>query len=157
MCGIAGIMSVTGRPVMEEELRAMCAAMIARGPDDEGVYLARPIGLAMRRLSIIDLHTGHQPVCNEDRTVWVVLNGEIYNVLGWSTRVLCSPLVDTTPYVRIDGRTHPIADVLVFSTFMDEKVPDVTHSFASDIAVRAHIPVIVPGQETPLCTQRCST
>lgn len=79
MCGIAGIMSVTGRPVMEEELRAMCAAMIARGPDDEGVYLAQEAGLAMRRLSVIDLHTGHQPVCNEDRTVWVVLNGEIYN------------------------------------------------------------------------------
>jgi asparagine synthase (glutamine-hydrolysing) len=79
MCGIAGIMSVTGRPVMEEELHAMCDAMIARGPDDEGVYLAQEVGLAMRRLSIIDLHTGHQPVCNEDRTVWVVLNGEIYN------------------------------------------------------------------------------
>ena len=57
----------------------MCAAMIARGPDDEGVYLAQEVGLAMRRLSIIDLHTGHQPVCNENRTVWVVLNGEIYN------------------------------------------------------------------------------
>src|SRR6266540_426296 len=79
MCGIAGIMSVTGRPVLEEELRAMCAAMIARGPDDEGVYLGQGVGLAMRRLSIIDLHTGHQPVCNEDGTVWVVLNGEIYN------------------------------------------------------------------------------
>ena len=58
MCGIAGIMSVNGRPVLEDELRAMCAAMIARGPDDEGVYLDRGIGLAMRRLSIIDLHTG---------------------------------------------------------------------------------------------------
>lgn len=79
MCGIAGIISMTGRPVLEEELHAMCAAMIARGPDDEGVYLASNVGLAMRRLSIIDLHTGHQPVCNEDGTVWVVLNGEIYN------------------------------------------------------------------------------
>ena len=77
MCGIAGIMSVNGRPVLEDELRAMCAAMIARGPDDEGVYLDRRIGLAMRRLSIIDLHTGHQPVSNEDGTIWVVLNGEI--------------------------------------------------------------------------------
>ncbi len=79
MCGIAGIMSVNGRPVLEEELRAMCAAMIARGPDDEGVYLDRGIGLAMRRLSIIDLQTGHQPVSNEDGSIWVVLNGEIYN------------------------------------------------------------------------------
>lgn len=79
MCGIAGIMSLAGRPVLEGELRAMCAAMVARGPDDEGVYLGREIGLAMRRLSIIDLETGHQPVCNEDQSVWVVLNGEIYN------------------------------------------------------------------------------
>jgi asparagine synthase (glutamine-hydrolysing) len=79
MCGIAGIMSVNGRPVLEEELRAMCAAMIARGPDDEGVYLDRGVGLAMRRLSIIDLQTGHQPVTNEDGSIWVVLNGEIYN------------------------------------------------------------------------------
>ncbi len=79
MCGIAGIISMNGRPVLEEELRAMCAAMVARGPDDEGVYLGDDVGLAMRRLSIIDLDTGHQPVCNEDGTVWVVLNGEIYN------------------------------------------------------------------------------
>src|SRR5687768_7566030 len=79
MCGIAGIMSANGRPVLEDELRAMCAAMIARGPDDEGVYLDRGIGLAMRRLSIIDLQTGHQPVSNEDGSIWVVLNGEIYN------------------------------------------------------------------------------
>ncbi len=79
MCGIAGIMSVNGRPVLEEELRSMCAAMIARGPDDEGVYLDRGIGMGMRRLSIIDLQTGHQPVSNEDGSIWVVLNGEIYN------------------------------------------------------------------------------
>jgi len=79
MCGIAGILSLNDRPVLEEELRAMCAAMVARGPDDEGVYLDRGVGLAMRRLSIIDLQTGHQPVCNEDGTVWLVLNGEVYN------------------------------------------------------------------------------
>lgn len=79
MCGIAGIMSLNGRSVLEGELRAMCAALIARGPDDEGVYLDRGIGLAMRRLSIIDLQTGHQPVSNEDGSIWVVLNGEIYN------------------------------------------------------------------------------
>src|SRR5262245_22220501 len=79
MCGIAGIMSLSGRPVNEEELRAMCAAMVARGPDDEGVYVNHGIGLAMRRLSIIDLQTGHQPVSNEDGSIWLVLNGEIYN------------------------------------------------------------------------------
>ncbi len=79
MCGIAGILSINGRPVFEEELRAMCAAMIQRGPDDEGVYVGHHVGLAMRRLSVIDLTSGHQPVSNEDGTIWVVLNGEIYN------------------------------------------------------------------------------
>jgi asparagine synthase (glutamine-hydrolysing) len=79
MCGIAGILSCNGRPVYEQELHDMCAAMVHRGPDDEGVYVNPDVGLSMRRLSIIDLASGHQPVSNEDRTVWVVLNGEIYN------------------------------------------------------------------------------
>jgi asparagine synthase (glutamine-hydrolysing) len=57
----------------------MCAALVSRGPDDEGTYVKDGAGLAMRRLSIIDLETGHQPVSNEDGSVWVVLNGEIYN------------------------------------------------------------------------------
>jgi asparagine synthase (glutamine-hydrolysing) len=81
MCGIAGIMSFDGKPVSLEELREMCAALIHRGPDDEGFYLGKGkgVGLGMRRLSIIDLQTGRQPVHNEDGTVWVVFNGEIYN------------------------------------------------------------------------------
>jgi asparagine synthase (glutamine-hydrolysing) len=79
MCGIAGIIRWDGRPVAERDLRAMCGAMSHRGPDDEGIYLAGGVGLGMRRLSIIDLDGGQQPVANEDRTVWVVFNGEIYN------------------------------------------------------------------------------
>ncbi len=79
MCGIAGIASLDGRPVEMEELRSMCAALIHRGPDDEGFHLGEGVGLGMRRLSIIDLGTGRQPVRNEDGTVWVVFNGEIYN------------------------------------------------------------------------------
>jgi asparagine synthase (glutamine-hydrolysing) len=81
MCGIAGIMSFDGKPVSLEELQEMCAALIHRGPDDEGFYLGKGkgVGLGMRRLSIIDLQTGRQPVHNEDGTVWVVFNGEIYN------------------------------------------------------------------------------
>ena len=79
MCGIAGIVSHKHQAVDVEELRAMCAAMVARGPDDEGTFVKDGAGLAMRRLSIIDLDTGHQPVSNEDGSVWVVLNGEIYN------------------------------------------------------------------------------
>src|SRR5213594_1364513 len=79
MCGIAGIVDLDGGPVGEEQVRAMCAVMRHRGPDGEGVYLAPGVGLGMRRLSIIDLGTGDQPVRNEDGTAWVVFNGEIYN------------------------------------------------------------------------------
>src|SRR5215469_10966279 len=79
MCGIAGIFSRGGRPVYEQELHDMCTAMVHRGPDDEGIYLGPDIGMGMRRLSIIDLASGHQPVSNEDKSIWVVLNGEIYN------------------------------------------------------------------------------
>src|SRR5438034_6482971 len=79
MCGIAGIASLNGRPVDVDEARVMCRALVHRGPDDEGIYLGRGVVLGMRRLSIIDLATGDQPIRNEDGTVWVVFNGEIYN------------------------------------------------------------------------------
>lgn len=79
MCGIVGILGFEGRPVGLAELRRMCSAIAHRGPDDEGFYLAPGAGLGMRRLSIIDLETGRQPVRNEDGTVWAVFNGEIYN------------------------------------------------------------------------------
>jgi asparagine synthase (glutamine-hydrolysing) len=57
----------------------MADAIQHRGPDDEGYYRSGPLGFGFRRLSIIDLNTGHQPICNEDETVWIVFNGEIYN------------------------------------------------------------------------------
>ena len=79
MCGIAGIVRWNQRPVREHEIRAMCGAMIHRGPDDEGIYLGDGVAIGMRRLSIIDLDNGHQPVSNEDGSVWIVFNGEIYN------------------------------------------------------------------------------
>jgi asparagine synthase (glutamine-hydrolysing) len=79
MCGIAGIVRSDGRPIDTGELTDMCHVMVHRGPDDEGVHVGDGIGLAMRRLSIIDLHNGHQPVANEDQSIWVVFNGEIYN------------------------------------------------------------------------------
>ena len=79
MCGIAGIVRWDGRPVLEHEIRDMCGVMVHRGPDEEGIYLADGVALGMRRLSIIDLAGGQQPVSNEDGSVWIVFNGEIYN------------------------------------------------------------------------------
>jgi asparagine synthase (glutamine-hydrolysing) len=77
MCGICGKIDQDG--VTHEELLRMANTLIHRGPDDEGFYLNGAIGLGHRRLSIIDLDSGRQPICNEDRTVWIVFNGEIYN------------------------------------------------------------------------------
>jgi asparagine synthase (glutamine-hydrolysing) len=80
MCGIAGVMKFRESARVEPAtLRAMCAAMVHRGPDDEGVYVDGRVGIGMRRLSIVDLAAGHQPLSNEDGTVWIVFNGEIYN------------------------------------------------------------------------------
>jgi asparagine synthase (glutamine-hydrolysing) len=79
MCGIAGILNFDQRPALEENVRAMCDAMVHRGPDDAGYYVGGRVALGMRRLSIIDIAGGHQPVHNEDRSIWVVFNGEIYN------------------------------------------------------------------------------
>lgn len=78
MCGIAGVFCDRSTP-SERTLEQMTECLIHRGPDDEGVYRDGPVGLAHRRLSIIDLSTGHQPIFNEDETVGVVFNGEIYN------------------------------------------------------------------------------
>ena len=79
MCGIVGIMNRTGKPVSLDELQRMCDAMTHRGPDDNGYYLGETVGMGMRRLSIIDLDSGRQPIHNDDLSVWVVFNGEIYN------------------------------------------------------------------------------
>lgn len=80
MCGISGILNFDkNKPVRQEELRPMVASMVHRGPDDEGFYINRNVGFGFKRLSIIDLHTGHQPLSNEDGKVWIVFNGEVYN------------------------------------------------------------------------------
>jgi asparagine synthase (glutamine-hydrolysing) len=80
MCGIAGQFFLDGLQAVDPALiQRMTDAIAHRGPDGEGQYVRGPIGLGHRRLSIIDLHTGSQPMCNEDGTVWIVFNGEIYN------------------------------------------------------------------------------
>src|SRR3954452_16684585 len=93
MCGITGFVSRSARADARSLLGRMNTALVHRGPDDAGYFLhpdcqetpgrsssASPqVGLAMRRLAIIDLATGHQPITNEDESCWIVFNGEVYN------------------------------------------------------------------------------
>lgn len=82
MCGIVGQFNFNDIPIKRELLIKMRDELIHRGPDDAGVFINKNIGLGFRRLSILDLSAaGHQPICNEDKTVWIVFNGEIYNFL----------------------------------------------------------------------------
>src|SRR4029077_5143145 len=103
MCRLAGTVRWDGRPVVEDEIRAMCRMMVHRGPDEEGVFLGEGVALGMRRLSIIDLNGGQQPICNEARTVWVVFNGEIYNY-----RELRAELLQRGHILRTDSDTETI-------------------------------------------------
>jgi asparagine synthase (glutamine-hydrolysing) len=80
MCGICGILYLdASQPVDRSILATMNRQIVHRGPDDDGFFVEGSVGLAMRRLSIIDLKTGHQPISNEDENIWIVFNGEIYN------------------------------------------------------------------------------
>jgi asparagine synthase (glutamine-hydrolysing) len=80
MCGIAGQFNFQRRePVERETIVRMARSIAHRGPDDEGFFIAGPVGLGFRRLSIIDLAGGHQPMSDAEETVWVIFNGEIYN------------------------------------------------------------------------------
>jgi asparagine synthase (glutamine-hydrolysing) len=79
VCGITGIVRSDGAPVNRELLARMNRTIRHRGPDDDGFYFGDGVGLAMRRLSIIDVQSGQQPIHNQDRTAWIVFNGEIYN------------------------------------------------------------------------------
>ena len=80
MCGICGVFEYgSGSPVDPSEIDRMTDQLVHRGPDGRGTYINGPIGLGHRRLSIIDLGDGQQPMCNEDGSIWVSFNGEIYN------------------------------------------------------------------------------
>src|SRR5579864_9460107 len=79
MCGIAGAVNSEPGGVDAATIRRMCQSIVHRGPDDEGIFVKEGAGLGVRRLSVIDLAGGHQPVFNEDKTICVVYNGEIYN------------------------------------------------------------------------------
>ncbi|GAC1527250.1 MAG: asparagine synthase (glutamine-hydrolyzing) [Chloroflexota bacterium] len=79
MCGICGFINEDGAPANQAFLQIMADSIRHRGPDDDGYFTQGPVGLGMRRLSIIDLAGGHQPIANEDDTIWIVFNGEMYN------------------------------------------------------------------------------
>lgn len=117
MCGIAGkLNNDKDKQVAAGAVRAMCQTIVHRGPDDEGIYVDGPVGLGMRRLSIIDLSGGHQPLSNEDGTVWVVFNGEIYNYR------------DLRP--NLEARGHRFAtssDTEVIVHLYEEYGPDFVH------------------------------
>lgn len=81
MCGIAGQLNSHKKPADKRLVQRMAQALAHRGPDGEGFYFGENVGLAHRRLAVIDLKTGHQPMTNEDKSLWLVSNGEIYNFL----------------------------------------------------------------------------
>jgi len=79
MCGIAGVVDLQARSVGPSLVRRLCDVLVHRGPDDEGYHIKGPVALGQRRLAILDLAGGRQPMSNEDGTVWITFNGEIYN------------------------------------------------------------------------------
>jgi asparagine synthase (glutamine-hydrolysing) len=102
MCGIAGFLLRNGE-ARTVDVRAMTDVIRHRGPDDEGIYADGPCGIGMRRLSIIDLSTGHQPISNEDGSVWVVFNGEIYQY-----KELRQELIDRGHQFRTNSDTETL-------------------------------------------------
>ena len=81
MCGIAGILDLKGGTVSPNILKKMISTVHHRGPDDYGIYIDNSAGLGHARLSIIDVHSGRQPMCNEDGSIWITFNGEIFNYI----------------------------------------------------------------------------
>lgn len=79
MCGISGFINLNGYTVDKRILKTINDTLVHRGPDDEGYFIHNNVGLAARRLSIIDLTSGHQPISNENGSIWITFNGEIYN------------------------------------------------------------------------------
>ena len=104
MCGICGIVSARG-PADPDRLARMSAKLLHRGPDSDGVFVDGPVGLAARRLAIIDLETGDQPIANEDGTVHVVQNGELYNYP--ELRGELERAGHTLPHARRHGGARP--------------------------------------------------
>jgi asparagine synthase (glutamine-hydrolysing) len=124
MCGVAGIFDARGEGrATSERVGGMTAALAHRGPDQKGLYLDNHIGLGHARLSIIDLATGAQPIHNENGTVWIVLNGEIYNYRELKTRL------------EIRGhRFYTATDTEVLLHLYEDKGPDCVHELNGQFA-----------------------
>lgn len=113
MCGICGIFQFNGQPVLRQKLEAMNKEMTHRGPDDEGYFIQGNFGMAMRRLSIIDIEGGHQPIFNEEKTIAVIMNGEIYNYLELRSEL-----------IRSGHRFSTSSDTEVIAHLFEEKGAD---------------------------------
>jgi asparagine synthase (glutamine-hydrolysing) len=124
MCGIAGIFEFR-KDVRADRtaIRRMCDVMVHRGPDDEGFYNDGPCAIGMRRLSIVDLATGHQPISNEDGSLWIVFNGEIYNHLALREQLIAR---------GHDYRTHSDTETIVhlFEEYGEDCVQHLRGMFA---------------------------
>src|SRR6185436_4396709 len=124
MCGLAGILRLSAKAApRREELAEMIARLHHRGPDGAGFHQDEQIGLAHARLSIIDLEGGWQPIHNEDKTVWVVFNGEIFNY------------VELRPQLEAQGHrfyTHSDTEVIVhlYEQYGDDFVKHLNGQFA---------------------------
>jgi asparagine synthase (glutamine-hydrolysing) len=124
MCGIVGRLNTDRTKAVEPGLiRAMCGTLVHRGPDDEGIHVDGPVGLGMRRLSIIDVAGGHQPISNEDGTIWVVQNGEIYNYRDWK------PLLESRGH-RFRTNSDTEAIVHLYEEYGDDFVHHLRGMFA---------------------------
>jgi len=107
MCGIAGILEFGhGARANAAALREMCRVITHRGPDDEGFYTDGSAGIGMRRLSIVDVAGGHQPISNEDGTLWIVFNGEIYNHLALREQLIARGHRFSTPHSDTETIIH---------------------------------------------------
>lgn len=103
MCGIVGVIYPNGRPVDQRELISARDTLVHRGPDAYGLYVDKNIGLGHRRLSIVDVAGGHQPLSNEDGSIWITFNGEIYNF-----RALRESLIDRGHTFKTNSDTETI-------------------------------------------------
>ena len=90
MCGIAGYINARGRPADLDIVRAMTATITHRGPDGDGFHIDGPVALGHRRLAIIDVEGGAQPLANEDGSIWITYNGELYNEPGLRSRLIAA-------------------------------------------------------------------